>query len=119
MESKFAERFKLIRLQRGLTLEDIAIGMGASKSTLSQYETKKRKPELDMIIKVSEYLSISADYLLGLTEDVNGQVKQKKPVPYHQLSGVLRDFFSNESNPQDEKDKILKELTNVYWKYKK
>jgi len=119
MESKFAERFKFIRLQRGLTLEDIAIGIGASKSTLSQYENGKRKPELDMIIKVSEYLGISADYLIGLTEDINGQVKQKKPISYHQLSGTLRDFFSNENNSQDEKDKILKELTSVYWKCKK
>jgi transcriptional regulator with XRE-family HTH domain len=119
MESKFAERFKFIRLQRGLTLENIAIGINASKSTLSQYENGKRKPELGMIIKISEYLGISADYLLGLIEETDGQLKQKKAIPYHQLSGTLREFFSNGNTTQDEKDKILKELTNIYWKYKK
>ena len=119
MESLFAERLKCIRLQRGLTLEDIAVGIQSNKSTLSQYETGKRKADQKMIIKISEYLRISADYMLGLTDNPGGTIKREKTTTYHQLSGLLREFLSNEEVPQSEKDGLFKDVTAMYWKYKK
>jgi len=119
MESLFAERFKTSRLQKGLTLEDIATGIQSNKSTLSQYETGKRKPDHEMIIKISEYLGISADYLLGLIDDSSGKIKHNRVAMYHQINGLLREYFSDEIVSQAEKDTMFKDITAMYWKYKK
>ncbi len=118
MKSYFSERLKLIREQRGLTLDDIAMGIQSDKSTLSQYETGKRRPNHEMIIKVSEYLGVSADYLLGLTDKEDGKLKSEKMIKYHQLSGMIREFFSDSNTTQADKDSLFKDVNNIYWKYK-
>lgn len=119
MESMFSERLKLVRIQKGLTQEDIANGIGSNKSTISQYETGSRKAEHEKIIKISEYLNISADYMLGLIDDPNGTAGKREIIQYHQLIGALREFLLNKENPQSEKDNLFKEFNTMYWKYKK
>lgn len=119
MESLFAERFKFVREKRGLTLEEIATGIGSHKSTLSQYENGKRKADQAMIIKIAENLGVSADYLLGLTEDPYANINQRKEVLPHQLNGYLREFFSSEEISQEQKDEFFKNINTMYWKYKR
>lgn len=119
MESLFSERLRFIRAQKKLTLDEIAYGINSNKSTLSQYENGKRKADQKMIIKISEYLGVSADYMLGLTDDPSGRMTPKKVNEYHRLSGGIREFFSNSEISQGEKDKMFKEITTMYWKYKK
>jgi len=120
MESLFSERLKTVRTQKNLTQEDIANGIASNKSTISQYENGKRKADHEMIIKVSEYLGVSADYMLGLVDDPNGKMAKKRDnILYHQLSGIIREFLSSENVPQSEKDNIFKDVNTMYWKYKK
>ena len=119
MESLFSERVKLIRLNRGLTQEDVAMALGIGKSTFCQYEKGTRKPDLPTIIKISEFLGTSADYLLGITDDSNGNVKTIKGKTSQQLSALIRDFFSDINIPQSSKDNMFKDINAMYWKYKK
>jgi transcriptional regulator with XRE-family HTH domain len=114
----FAERLFSIRTQKGLTLENIADGIKSSKSTLSQYENGKRKPSHEMIIKVAEFLDVSADYLIGLTDEPNGSLTPKAPTEYHQLVGSVREFFMDTSVNAEDKDQLFKEINTYYWKYK-
>lgn len=116
--SKFAERLRLVRDNKGLTLDDIAIGIGSTKSALSHYENGKRSASQTQIMKISEYLGVSADYLLGLIDDENGRLGEKKPTQYHQIAGGIREFLSDKNVPQSEKDNLFKEMNNVYWKNK-
>ena len=61
----FAKRLKQLRLEKGLTLRDVADHFKMSHSTLSKYENGKRHPDMVMIIKLSEFFDVSVDYLLG------------------------------------------------------
>ena len=68
--SSFGERFKRIRVSKGLTQEELAdhfnkqYGYAFTKATLSHYETNRRIPEMNTIRKFVDYFTVSLDYLL-------------------------------------------------------
>lgn len=54
---------KLLRKQKGLTQETLASAIGISRSKLAGYELSVNPP-LEMLVKISDYLSVSVDILL-------------------------------------------------------
>ena len=58
-----------LRKNKGVTQKEMAKSLGISRSALSLYELNKREPDLDTIRKISDYLSVSTDYLIGNTND--------------------------------------------------
>lgn len=66
------ERFKDLRKNRGLTLEQLAEQTGLSKSSLGSYETEEPKDISHYsVVKLAEFYGVTTDYLLGLTEMEN------------------------------------------------
>ena len=65
----FHERLKLIRANSGLSQKDISAKCEIGLRTLKYYESGRVNPTSDVIIKLCNYFNISADYLLGLTDE--------------------------------------------------
>ena len=66
------ERLKDLRVERGLTLEQLAEQTGLSKSALGKYETDDFKDISPFsIVTLAKFYSVSTDYLLGMTEIKN------------------------------------------------
>ena len=66
------KRIKDLRVERGLTLEQLAEQTGLSKSALGSYEADEYKDISHYaIIKLAKFYGVTADYLLGLTETKN------------------------------------------------
>ena len=61
-------RLRLLRLEKGESLEKIAKYLNVTLQTISNYETEKRDMTPDTLIKLSEYFNVSTDYLLGKTD---------------------------------------------------
>lgn len=61
----FASRLRALRKERGLTLQQLAKHFGMSHSTLSKYETGSRKPDMEMLKKLSDFFGVSVDYLIS------------------------------------------------------
>lgn len=57
------------RKDNGLSMKELGERIGAAESTISLYETGKRQPDNDTIIKLSKTLDCTTDYLLGLSEN--------------------------------------------------
>ena len=82
----FGQRFKELRLEKGLTQQGLAedfnkiYGHTFSKPSISQYENGKRTPENEALKNFASYFNVSIEYLLG-----------------------------------DEKDRLYKELTKMYF----
>ncbi|MEZ3421720.1 MAG: helix-turn-helix domain-containing protein [Eubacterium sp.] len=55
---------KLIRKERRLNQQKVAIDLNISREALSHYENGKREPSLDMLVKMSEYFNVSIDFLI-------------------------------------------------------
>lgn len=79
MNSKLTtgEKLKDLRVEKNLTLEELANVVHLSVSTLSNYENDG---SLDLsavnILKLAEYYGVSTDYLLGITENRKGNLTE-------------------------------------------
>ena len=66
------ERLKDLRVERGLTLEQLSAETGISKSALGKYEADDFKDISPFsMVKLAKFYGVSTDYLLGLTEQKN------------------------------------------------
>ncbi len=66
------ERLKDLRVEKGLTLEELAEKTGISKSALGSYENDEdRYKEINhgSLLKLADFYQVSVDYLLGLTDN--------------------------------------------------
>lgn len=53
-----------IRKQKGLSQLKVAMDLSISREALSYYESGKRNPDLNMLIRLSDYFNVSIDYLI-------------------------------------------------------
>ena len=58
-------RLRELRVERGLTLLDVAMEMDVSQSTMQQYETGAIEPSIGMLVKLSDFYHVTIDYLVG------------------------------------------------------
>ena len=74
MKSKFSQRLKELRVDRGLTQEELSKLSGISYPTISRYENGIRdEPKLTILKTLANYFGVTIDYLAGDTDvkDVN------------------------------------------------
>lgn len=63
------EKLKDLRVERHLTLEQLAEETGISKSALGKYEADDFKDISPFsIVTLAKYYGVSTDYLMGMTE---------------------------------------------------
>ncbi len=65
----FGERFKNLRTNKGLNQVEIAKVFDVTKQCVSNWENENIMPSVDMLVKIADYFNVSADYLLGLSEN--------------------------------------------------
>ncbi len=65
---EFKDILKDLRIEKGLTQEQLAKEINFSLSIVNKWENGKKKPSIDAIIILSKYFKVSADYLLGLED---------------------------------------------------
>lgn len=63
----FYKRIRQLRLLNKLTAREFGEIFNISPSTVSLYESGKRVPSIDLIVKIAKYFNVSTDYLLGVT----------------------------------------------------
>lgn len=68
-------RLRELRLERGMTLEDVAVRANIDISTLSRLESGKRRLALDHLPRLAEALSVSTDDLLRQPEQPDPRVR--------------------------------------------
>lgn len=66
--SSLSKRMALLRKEKGLTLQDLAVLLGLSRVTCGYYESEKRRPDSDIVAQMCRVFDVSADYLLGLSD---------------------------------------------------
>ena len=66
---KFRERFNELLSISGKKQTEIADAIGVTKQCVSDYKKGKSVPSLETLYLLCEFLDVSADYLLGLTND--------------------------------------------------
>lgn len=62
----FGIRLKRLRLEKGLTIEQLAKETGLGNYALSLWERNKRAITIGKLIKLAQYFNVTTDYLVGL-----------------------------------------------------
>ena len=62
----FGDMMKNLRQSRSLNQVQLANLLNVSKQTVSNWENNNILPSIDMLVKISQFFSVSTDYLLEL-----------------------------------------------------
>jgi len=65
---KFNERFNEVLKISGKTQVEIARAVNVTKQCVTDYKTGKSVPSLETLVLLCQFLEVSADYLLGLSD---------------------------------------------------
>lgn len=60
----FAEKLKTLRKQKGLTQTKFAKDFNIATGTIGMWETGKRQPDYNTLVKIAKYFDVSINYLL-------------------------------------------------------
>lgn len=85
-------RIKTLREELGLKQEELANKMSVSTSAIGMYETNKREPNNELILKLAQFFNVSTDYLLGKSDIRNyDEEEQEFRYAYHKETEGLTD----------------------------
>ena len=100
-------RIRDLRKQRNITMKQLGNIVGLAESTISQYETGKRQPDYETLLKLGEYFEVSVGYLLGAEQN-------KKPTPDNEdgLNEEKRKFIEKVSQMDDDVIAALNQLAD-------
>lgn len=61
----FQKNLALLRKQKKISQEKFGAIFGYKKNAVSQWETGKRNPDLDTVVKIANYFDVTVDFLIG------------------------------------------------------
>lgn len=85
---------KRVRLEKGLTQNDVAAKLGISRQAVSRWENGAAYPDIDNLTLLSEIYGVSVDELLG-KKAAGSEIDQKEPHLQPESSSFLKNFLSN------------------------
>lgn len=70
----FGKRLRMLRNEKGLTMQQMAEMLGITIGSWAKYERNEAEPSFDKLIKIADIFNVSVDFLLGRTN-----VRNDKP----------------------------------------
>ena len=64
-----AERIRFLRIEKNIGQNELAKRLEISNASISYWENAKQEPSASALYKLANYFEVSADYLLGITDD--------------------------------------------------
>ena len=83
------KNIKQLRLQQKMTQDELAERLFVTRQTVSNYETGKSKPDVDMLVKISEVFNVDMHQLIYGPEQAPDKSRKKTLI----LSVMLTVFF--------------------------
>ena len=72
---EFKDRIKAVRMEKNVSLAQLAAYLNKSESAVRAWEIERSKPDADTLIKLAEYFDCTTDYLLGISDHKNSDEK--------------------------------------------
>ena len=64
----FGKKLKELRLEKGMSQRALGDAIGVCNQTVSFWESGSREPDLNAVVDIAKFFSVSIDYLLGVTD---------------------------------------------------
>lgn len=99
------EKLKALRIRKHFTQQDIADRLGVTRSTVSNFEIGRRKPEIDVLEKLAAIYGVDLNYFATQPICANDLIE---------LVERAENVFSNPDIAEDKKDKVYTDLMKIY-----
>ncbi|MCP4716618.1 MAG: helix-turn-helix domain-containing protein [Deltaproteobacteria bacterium] len=101
---KIGEKLKALRLEQGLSLEQLAVKVGVTRGFLSQVEKDKTSPSLSSLVKILGALEVRLGDFFQSVEERRGAVLRKGDRKYYNEEGKCKvaSLAAGFSNPKIE-----------------
>ena len=89
------DKLKALRKNKGWTQTDLAKRLGLVTGTISAYETGQKYPSIEVLIKICNLFNTSADYMLGLSDQMPlqmGALSSEQMQPVLQIIAELEQY---------------------------
>ena len=98
-------RIKTLREELGLKQEELANKISVSPSAIGMYETNKREPNNELILKLAQFFNVTTDYLLGKS-DIRNPGQQIDDVLNEAMIGMSKEEYEalNETQKKQIRD---------------
>lgn len=118
---EFTEKLQKLRKEKGMTQSELAEQVGVSCRCIQNYELGARYPKRDILNKLCTVLGTRIEYLVS-SDDFFGLVKAEDGTrglaSAQQLLDCAGALFAGGDMSEDDKDKVMLALQNIYWKSK-
>lgn len=101
-ERTFSSTLSELRRRKGLSQRKAAADLKISQALLSHYENGAREPGLGFVCRVCDYYGVTADYLLGRSDNPDGN---------NRSGDIARAFISEMRSLANKTEAALDELT--------
>lgn len=91
----FGDTVKSLRLSHNLSQVQLANALNVSKQTVSNWENNNILPSIEMLIKISRYFSVSADFLLELDNRSYIEVTGLSEIHLAHIQQIIQDILGN------------------------
>lgn len=92
MKAEFADRLKESIQDRGITQRMLATLTGTTEVSVSRWANGSRLPNTDALYKMCKVLDVSADYLLGLSNEKVNNMDAVKAEILEKIKGLVADM---------------------------
>lgn len=98
-------KLKTLRQRHRYTQQDIANKLGVTRSTVSNFEIGRRKPEIDVLEKLADIYGVDLNYFSSHPMTANDLMD---------LVEKAESIFNNPHITEDKKDKVYQDLMKIY-----
>lgn len=93
------EKLKALRLENKLYQEELAKFLGVTQQTYQRYESGNLEIKLAFIVKLALFYNVSADWLIGLTDE-KAPYNRKDSNEYEYVLNYKRKIMADHANRQ-------------------
>ena len=101
-----------LRIRAGMQQKDLAISVGVSRPTVSEWEHNKKDPSGDRLKKLSEIFDVDPGVILGYRQNTAQDIPE---IPKTAESRIISECV--DKMPADDREKVLSILRTVYSEY--
>lgn len=107
MKNLFPDRIAIARKNKKMTQEDVAGLLKITRPAYTAYESGRRQPDYETLIKLANLFGVSTDYLLGRTDNPEGILDKSAVTDLEQFFNRENIKFGGEPIVKEDKENLL------------
>lgn len=106
MENFFASNLKYLRIKNNLTQQQLADKLKVDRTSIGYWETGKKEPKMETVIKLAEYFDVGKDIILTNLREQSKENDTKTDIEEWNY------IYSNSQNKEKLKS-VMKKVSNL------